>query len=188
MKYKAWWMADNLSNVGEETPAEVLRAVVDLVPRAPSVLEFGCGPGRVAALFPADGYLGVDLNPQAVELARRRNPRHAFREVDELEQLPRADLVLAHTVLLHVRDRDLPDVLDQLVAAARRTIVVVEIMDPAWSLGRWYQRAPQAYAALLELRGFSSRIAGTVPHPRYANDELGRSNLLTVLVADRATP
>lgn len=191
MKYKAWWQADRLRNLGEDVwPGipEHVRAVAALIPRAPKVLEFGCGAGRLAPLFDREAYLGVDLNPEALELARRRNPGYAFREVDELEQLPPADVVFAHTVLLHVAGDDLPATLDQLAAAARRTIVVAEIMDPAWSrTGRWYQRPFARYQVLLRNRGFAARLAGAVPDPRYARDRLGRSDLVSVLVADRTS-
>jgi SAM-dependent methyltransferase len=42
------------------------------------VLDFGCGSGALAEHIPSDRYLGVDINPKALTVARRSHPAHRF--------------------------------------------------------------------------------------------------------------
>lgn len=65
------------------------QAIVDLLaarPGNPSVLDLGCGSGRLAELLqplPVSRYLGVDLSPAGLELARALQlPRGEFVEGD----------------------------------------------------------------------------------------------------------
>lgn len=74
-----------------------------LLPRAASVLDFGCGIGRVAsALAPhAGSVLALDLSPAMIETARHRNPAPNLRYAVTEGAVPPAldpggcDLVLA---------------------------------------------------------------------------------------------
>ena len=53
---------------------------------APDVLDVGCGPGRVAAAVleaGATGYVGIDVSPEMLSLARRRLA--AYEHVELLE-------------------------------------------------------------------------------------------------------
>jgi SAM-dependent methyltransferase len=77
-----------------------------LIGPADSVLDAGCGWGRLLELMPAgwEGiYCGVDLSPDFVRLAERRWPRHHFY-VGDLRSLPPAiDLKFSWAVLVSVR-------------------------------------------------------------------------------------
>jgi SAM-dependent methyltransferase len=78
------------------------------------VLEFGCGPGRISCGFDPESYIGVDINPRAIEYARERNPAHRFEVVGD--ELPDADVCLFHTVLMHIPDEDLVPLLKRIRA------------------------------------------------------------------------
>lgn len=91
------------------------------------VLEFGCGIGRLARLFPAERYVGVDVCGRALDVARAALPSYDFR--DAREALPDADVTLAHTVLLHVPDDDLPAILARFASSR---IVISEILGRRW--------------------------------------------------------
>lgn len=74
--------------------------------RFDSVLEIGCGTGLYAgiltAMYPSVSYFGVDSNPEALTLARRRNPTQTFVQCDFREIRPmKYDLVCAHAFLKH---------------------------------------------------------------------------------------
>lgn len=69
-----------------------------------SVMEVGCGRGRLARAFSPDQYLGVDINEKALKKARQDNPGYQFA----LEQ-SHADVALLYTVLLHISDERLPE-------------------------------------------------------------------------------
>ena len=60
-----------------------------------SLLEFGCGTGRLADLAPPDvGYEGLDWSAEVIKLAQRRRPRSAFR-CGSVAELAAADWVVA---------------------------------------------------------------------------------------------
>ena len=72
-----------------------------------SILELGCGTGIYAGMlnkqFPHAEYYGVDSNPEALAIARRRNPDLEFVEMDvrAIRKDVTYDLVCAHAFLKH---------------------------------------------------------------------------------------
>lgn len=138
------------------------------------VLEFGCGDGRLASGFGPERYIGVDISSHAVARARLHNPDHTFFQVPEDHPLPYADLVLAHTVLLHVPDEDLPGVAATLTAAAP-TVLVSEIMGHQWRRGGdppVYNRAPEDYEHVFGLFGMKLTQRWEHPYNRYGGVSL----------------
>jgi SAM-dependent methyltransferase len=71
------------------------------------VLEIGCGTGIYAGIlermYSGIDYLGVDANPEALAIARRRNPDLQFIEGDfrDFGAFRPFDLVCAHAFLKH---------------------------------------------------------------------------------------
>ena len=108
--------------------------------RSGSVLEFGCGYGRLAHLFDAGSYRGVDFSITAIDRARRRLPGYDFRTCGLGEPLPAADGVFAYAVLHHIPAAGLPALALRLRAAAPRFVLVERMGDipdtgrkfPAW--------------------------------------------------------
>lgn len=72
------------------------------------VLDLGCGPGDRANLFPQASYLGIDIDQEAIDYARRRSSRE-FRVMDalrlELEDSS-FDWILASGFFHHLSDGD----------------------------------------------------------------------------------
>lgn len=79
-----------------------------LQPSCRTVLDLGCGYGRIASEFLGQGfeYSGIDVSPDAVERARRDNPEGTFlvRNLNEWEPTTRFDAVCAFYVLVHFVD------------------------------------------------------------------------------------
>lgn len=124
-----------------------------------SVFEFGCGDGRLAPAFDPDRYFGFDINSAALAAAKVANPKHRYG--DEWEP---ADTFLAHTVLLHVPDDELPSVLDRANRYPR--VVIGEVMGRKWRREGnppVFNREAHEYEAMFERP--VSRIE--VPYPRY---------------------
>jgi trans-aconitate methyltransferase len=76
-----------------------------------SVLEIGCGTGLYAGIltkmYSGIAYTGVDSNPEALHIARRRNPKLHFIESDFRCLLHTdVDLVCAHAFLKHFSRED----------------------------------------------------------------------------------
>lgn len=83
-----------------------------------SVLELGCGDGVLLELLRGRRTAGIDLSPEAVELARARGFR---AEVGRAQELPFADgefeAVVSHMALMLMAD------VEQVVAEAARVLV-----------------------------------------------------------------
>lgn len=127
-----------------------------------SVFEFGCGDGRLSPTFPADRYVGFDINPHAIAAARVANPAHRY--VTDWE---RADTWLAHTVLLHVPDDEIGAVIDRAKQYPR--IVIGEVMGRKWRRAGdppVFNREAHEY---VEMVGRDCETV-LIPYPRYGCD------------------
>lgn len=125
-----------------------------------SVFELGCGDGRLAPAFAPEAYVGMDINFTALARARKDNPAHRFTTRWEP-----ADTVLAYTVLLHVPDDDLAEIMARLRAYPR--IVIGEIMGRHWRTPGEppvFNRERSEYEAYLG----PARKVIRVPYPHYA--------------------
>ena len=133
-----------------------------------AVLEFGCGPGRIPWLFTnmekvINTYVGVDINKEAIEFARGIHADREgieFREIeapDKLIRLPAREVMLAHTVFLHLDDNDMHLV---LMALRCPSVIVSEVMGREYAhpgneeVPPCFNRAPGDYEHLFEFYGY----------------------------------
>ena len=119
--------AEHLFNELTDLPFEswLLRRVAELADGAP-VIEVGTGPGHVAAFLAGAGAdaTGLDISPEMVAEARRRNPGVSY-QVGDLRQLIRPTThdgwgaVLAWYSLIHLAASELPAAIAALVRPLR---------------------------------------------------------------------
>lgn len=69
-----------------------------------SILDFGCGYGRLTKNFDKKGYLGIDINPFGIQKARKSNPDYCFLIDNKLPSNRKFDYILFYTVILHMSD------------------------------------------------------------------------------------
>lgn len=186
--YKAWWQDDKLRNCwpgdglagGWDETAWIKDNIAPLLGPDGIVIDYGCGPGRHTLAFTPYHYLGVDLNPYAIDAARENTkkepPNYRFQVIDFLQPLAPCDVILAWTVLLHIHDEDLPKVLDQFTAAKPEYIVIGEIMDRRWREvsppnGPFYQRDLDDYLQYLDGRYYTLVRNHRIPYARYVRRE-----------------
>ena len=83
------WAAQNFFNTYLDTPA-VMRLLPNV--RDLTVLDLGCGSGRYAKLFQAQGatVYGIDVSEQLIDIARREVAGVSF-DVADMEHIPFAD-------------------------------------------------------------------------------------------------
>lgn len=94
----------------------------DLLKRyqATSVLEIGCGSGHLAKRFTAQqyDYLGVDISPQMLEIARNRCPEARFEQGDmrtlSTNRLFDAVLITARSISYIINNQDLLNTFRQI--------------------------------------------------------------------------
>ncbi|MCA8986473.1 MAG: tetratricopeptide repeat protein [Planctomycetaceae bacterium] len=140
-----------------------------------NVLEVGCGYGRLCQSFPTDYYLGVDINPEAVQAARTRHPGYDFLVTDFTAPYPKSDAILLYTVLLHIDDQSLPAMLERL-AESSNVILIAEILGKA----RWrrsgnppvFNRDLEDYQQLMQKLGYVLERVEHQPYQHYPNTNI----------------
>jgi SAM-dependent methyltransferase len=132
------------------------------------VCDVGCGTGRCADAFNPGAYVGIDINPTAIERAQHEMPLHSFRRIDWDDPYPTADTYLFYTCLMHVRDEDLPLV----IVRAKPRIVIAECMSRAYRNERAFNfnRDADDYRRVLSECGFG--VVAFEDHP--TNYQVGR--------------
>jgi len=191
-----FWSAEGVAHVKPEIGVEhpegfdvpaAMRAYAD--GRLPMV-EIGCGVGRLAAGFAPDDYIGADINPHALPIARLAHPDHEFRLITEELEYPNGASLLFYTVLLHVSDELLRPTLEKATRASDR-IIIAEIMDRRWRREGnppVFNRETEDYIGVMQ--GFGYRLARHErrPYERYNNPTWwnARDTRLSILVFDRA--
>jgi len=90
-----------------------------------SVLDIGCGTGRLSPLF--DDYLGVDVSEKAIIHAKRLHPKKEFRVLDLLfDELPEANNIVSTAVLQHVPYQHI-EVVARKVQKASKNLMLFEL-------------------------------------------------------------
>jgi SAM-dependent methyltransferase len=189
-RHAAFWREQGLRHIIPGTGIEYHEGfnpgdiVADMAPTG-SVVELGCGYGRLAGAFAADRYLGLDINPNAVAAARERNPRHEFRLVRDDEPLPPADTIFSYAVLLHICDDDIMPFLARMCSAAGQ-VIIGEVMDPRWRREGdppVYNRDPEEYVIRMSMFGMVIAEYRKLPYARYSEPpwNVGRDSRLTFL-------
>lgn len=132
-----WWAAHGSEHVtphGDRQPegfdpGERAQYLLNEEGAAHSVVEIGCGDGRLAGAFDASEYVGLDVNEENLARARFAHTSHDFRSYEPWGELPGSAAVIAWAVLLHVPDDDLPKFVK---LCAGRVVVIGESMSRLW--------------------------------------------------------
>ena len=62
-----------------------------------TVLDVGCGYGRLCEIFNPDKYLGIDFSEEMIKLANKKFPQYKFEVQDKLTYVPekKFDIIFA---------------------------------------------------------------------------------------------
>lgn len=118
-----------------------LSALKKMNPHPLSILDVGCGGGlftiRIAQKFPQAQVVGIDLNEQAIEFAKRslvsmKNPpdnvRFELRTQPKLAEASNSyDVVLSTLVCHHIPDQDLVEFLSAACQVAKRKVIINDL-------------------------------------------------------------
>lgn len=123
-----------------------------------SLLDYGCGWGcLLEGLVDTTDYIGVDIVPQAIEIAQQTFPGKDFQVLDigKLEVEPK-DFAVAFSVFTHARKEDVPDCLADMYRnlnpKGRGLVDILEGEDKESPHFRYWER--DAFEAELEKAGF----------------------------------
>lgn len=101
-----------------------------------SVLDVGCGRGRLAALLgevlPAAHYSGLDIGEAQAQATQAVRPDGTVyvTPIQEFDMRHRYDLVLVSEVLMHIPPNEIAGVCKQLLKLATKYIVLIEWTQP----------------------------------------------------------
>jgi SAM-dependent methyltransferase len=89
-----------------------------------SIIEFGCSTGNLAMRIDTKNikYRGIDMNEQALEIARQKNALATFIHGDIRNNRLKADLVIAFAFLKHFSLDELPAIMSKLMQAGKFVI------------------------------------------------------------------
>ena len=134
--YDAWQGDDGIRNVMPQRanrarfpekpgfdPIKVLRDMIQL-----PVVEVGCAYGRLTPAFPADQYVGYDINRAAIALAKQECPDYEFHCITDYDY-PDSKSKLIYTVAMHIPDEEYPKLIEALCNSTGEQVVVGEIMN-----------------------------------------------------------
>ena len=90
-----------------------------------SVLDLGCGDGRLLSLLHVPSYVGVDVSPTALAGCQTRFPLHRFLPFDAVEAEATAELALSIDVIFHlVEDGVFARTMHALFSHATRFVLI----------------------------------------------------------------
>lgn len=116
------------------------------------VCEVGCGVGRCSDAFVPDRYIGVDINPEAIEIAAKECPNHMFQSISWDSRYPLADTYLFYTTLQHVPDDEIHGV---LVRCKNRIVIQEHMLREYRDEARLrFHRTHDEYRGALAAAGF----------------------------------
>lgn len=164
--YRDFWREHALENIkpnrgGEFPEGWDVRPLLKRLVGATSVVEIGCGYGRLCEAFDARRYYGVDVSWSAIDLARELHPQYKFWHVDL--EMPFTSYALFYNVLLHVPDEDLKAMLASVIADR---VLVVEILGHKWRRDGdppVYNREHEEYAIAFAASGYAPAMRLDVP-------------------------
>jgi SAM-dependent methyltransferase len=139
--YHSWWNIVGGPAVAKVLVNEYIRPSVGA-----RILEIGCGPGNIVSYLPTSDYSGFDLNPNYIELAKRRFPNAHFvcERVSQysLAQEQSFDMVLALGIVHHLEDAEARQLFQTAYDALKPGGKLVTL-DGVWADGqsgvaRWF--------------------------------------------------
>jgi trans-aconitate methyltransferase len=163
--YQETWQRTGKYGSGQQEAA-LLAAFRSLV-GIHSVLDVGCGIGRMRYLLGLAGYegayYGLDQEKVVISEAVRRYPHHSFVNV-RIQDFPVAepgwvDLVVATELLMHIPPTDLDGVVAKMFSLASKAVVTCD-----WAVGVPKGRTIQSHNWLHDYEAaFGDHIVSTLP-------------------------
>lgn len=139
-----------------------------------SIVDYGCGDGRLSSVFDFSKYYGIDYSADNVARASAKNPEYRFKEVDGNSDFPIADLFFAYTVLLHNPDDVVRDIIKKARAVGCDKFMVCEILGNEWRRDGTppvFNRTQEQYEKLFAEFGFELKKIEQRPYKHYADNK-----------------
>lgn len=142
---------------GKPFDRDLLKRYVGLLPKG-EVCDLGCGPGHVCRFLREQGAdaFGMDLSPEMVEVARKRNQDVGLRFVQgDMRSLPLADGALAGVVafysVIHLELQTVPRALEEMcrvLVPGGRLLLAVHAGEGVVNTDEWFEQPVSVFATL----------------------------------------
>lgn len=175
MDGKAFWTESGLEHIvpegfgdfpeGFDVKGELKQLVDDIGYR--SLLDFGCGYGRLCESFEPGKYLGVDINGRAIAEAKKRYAGYRF-EHWQSEPIT-ADVCLSYSVFFHMTDAEIHQALKKMWC---KWVIVAELLGKEWrrdGMPPIYSREENDYIQLFRCHDLVMHKHIQRPYKRYAD-------------------
>lgn len=74
-------IADKFSST-RDIITDDLKNIASEIDKTQSILDYGCGNGRMAELFDHKNYLGVDASKNLIDIATKKHPKYKFKLIN----------------------------------------------------------------------------------------------------------
>jgi len=142
--YDAVGVIGTRDEVQEEQYRKTKRFLNRKIPKNNTILDYGCGVGRLSVLFKPKNYTGMDISPEMLKIAREKHPDYTFIQ---MTQLPKTDIFFTANVLQHNNDK----VVKSLDIPAKE-LYLYEIVGKGEHKPHLYPRTIEDYEMLLGLK------------------------------------
>jgi len=139
-----------------------------LISESSSVLEIGCGPGNISkyiiSKLPSLNYLGIDISPNMVELAKKNIPSARFnvmdvRNINELSQ--HFDAIICGFILPYISKNDVSQlVLDCKKILNNKGVFYLSFVDGDYSKSKFQtgSKGDRVYFYYHSIEGIKSEL------------------------------
>lgn len=148
-----------------------------------TVIDVGCGYGRLSEAFNPENYLGLDFCQKNIAKATKEYPAYTFKYIDNINY-PISNTKILFYVLLHQTDEDIESIVKILCDSSKR-IVVAEVCGREWRRKGnppVFNRNVEEYIKLFADNGKDSLTIINKSYIPYANKYTNRNTDVNILV------
>ena len=90
-----------------------------------TVLDIGCGNGRMVEWFEGKEYMGIDISKKLIEISKERysNRKFQVKKVEDLDE-GKFDLIFSYTTLEHITPEEWPKAVKALKKCGRKALLI----------------------------------------------------------------
>lgn len=144
-KDKKWWIDNAQKWYANEhlqaAPGDIFKSIKEIKDLRPkTILDLGCGSGRWSVLMPDNAkYLGVDISPLLIEVAKANNPGKEFKIMDaeSIGKLKKKfDVIFSYGTLLGIPPQRIKKVAAAMKKAGKYAVIVEKTIWEPFTYGQ----------------------------------------------------
>jgi len=129
-----------------------------------SIIEIGCGTALLLKHISIDRYLGVDMNEDYINYARKKHKKNGVtflvEDANKLKKInENFDLLIMFNIIHHLSENNLNAIIKNLIRNVKFSRIIVLDSKPVWPFGWFLEKIDQGdnFRELDEIAGIFSR-------------------------------